>query len=354
MRALGTTVTVAVDCPDRIVGAEAILVDELDAIDLACSRFRPDSEIWALYASGGESVRVSALLFEAITTACDVAERTGGAVDPTVATAVEALGYDRDFANVRSDATPLRGTPRPAPGWWRVELDAARRSVRVPAGVRLDLGASAKALASDRAARSIASATDCGVLVSIGGDVSVGGPPPADGWSVGIAVDSSTPIGGVGHVVSLRSGGLASSSTAVRSWRRGNRTLHHIVDPFTGDVASEHWKLVSVAADSCVSANAASTAAIVWGERAVAQLEALELPGAPRPPRRHGSDPRGLANRRRRTAQFVMTRGLGGDVAGACVRRWGIVTGVVVGSSLGLTVPGRLNPWIASRGRRGR
>jgi thiamine biosynthesis lipoprotein len=277
-RALGTTVTLAVDHPDRIARAEAILVGELDAIDLACSRFRPDSEIWALYASGGESVGVSALLFEAIATACGVAERTGGAVDPTVGAAVEALGYDRDFARVRSDATPLRSTPHPAPGWWRVELDPSRRSVRIPPGVRLDLGASAKALASDRAAQSIASVTECGVLVSIGGDVSVAGSSPADGWSVGIAVDSSTPIGGVGHLVSLRSGGLASSSTAVRSWRRGNRRVHHIVDPFTGDVASEYWKLVSVAADSCVDANAASTAAVVWGERAVSQLETLELP----------------------------------------------------------------------------
>jgi thiamine biosynthesis lipoprotein len=119
---------------------------------------------------------------------------------------------------------------------------------------------------------------DCGVLVSIGGDVSVAGPPPIGGWSVGVAVNSSTPISAIGHVVSLGSGGLASSSTAVRSWRRGGRRVHHIVDPTTGDVASEHWKLVSVAAGSCVDANAASTAAIVWGVRAVDELEARHLP----------------------------------------------------------------------------
>ncbi|MGD0255433.1 MAG: FAD:protein FMN transferase [Acidimicrobiales bacterium] len=277
-RALGTTVTLAVDRPDQIELAESILVGELDAIDRACSRFRADSEIWRLYASGGANVRVSPLLFEAIATACAVAERTGGAVDPTVGAAVEALGYDRDFAEVRLLTAPLRAEPRPAPGWWRVELDASSHSVRVPPGIRLELGASAKALAADGAARSIASATDSGVLVSIGGDVSVAGAPPPGGWPIGISIDSSTPAEAVGHVVSLSSGGLASSSTAVRTWRRGNRRLHHIVDPVTGDVASEYWKLVSVAAASCVDANAASTAAIIWGAQAVAQLDALELP----------------------------------------------------------------------------
>jgi thiamine biosynthesis lipoprotein len=277
-KALGTTVTLAIDRSDQIELAEAILVRELDAIDRACSRFRADSEIWRLYASEGANIRVSPLLFEAIATACEVAEMTGGAVDPTVGAAVEALGYDRDFAEVRSFTAPLRDQPRPAPGWWRVELDASSHSVRVPPGIRLELGASAKALAADRAARNIALAIDSGALVCIGGDVSVAGTPPPGGWPIGISIDSSTPAEAVGHVVSLSCGGLASSSTALRTWRRGNRRLHHIVDPVTGDVASEYWKLVSVAAASCVDANAASTAAIIWGVRAVAQLEALDLP----------------------------------------------------------------------------
>jgi len=277
-RAFGTTVTLALARPERIDSAQKLLAGELDAIDRACSRFRADSEIWRLYTSGGTWVPVSPLLFELVATALGVAERTGGAVDPTVGDVLEAIGYDRDFAQVESLATELSFDPRPAPGWWRVELDASACSVRVPPGVRLDLGASAKALAADLAVRHVASVAGCGALVGIGGDVSVSGDPPAGGWPVGISVDSSTPVEAVGQVVSVFSGGLASSSTAVRSWRRGHRRLHHIVDPFTGDVASSHWRLVSVAAGSCVDANASSTAAIVWGERAVPRLEALEVP----------------------------------------------------------------------------
>jgi thiamine biosynthesis lipoprotein len=277
MRAIGTTAVVAVTEPATADRAEQILRDELVAIDRTCSRFRPDSELSALHGAHGAPLRVSSLLFEAIEVAYDVARRTQGAVDPTVGVAVEALGYDRDFDELGTD-DGASDAPRPAPGWSCIELDRRRRTVRVPAGVHIDLGASAKALVADRAALRIAEALRCGVLVSIGGDVAVAGSPPVEGWAVGIARDSSSPLDAVDQVVALRSGGIASSSTAVRTWRHQGRRVHHIVDPATGDSASTHWTLVSCSADSCVDANAASTAAIVWGAWAVPNLVALERP----------------------------------------------------------------------------
>jgi FAD:protein FMN transferase len=286
IRALGTTVTLRLEDPERMARARSVLASELDAIDSACSRFRPYSEIWALYASGGEKVRVSALLFEIIATACDVAQLTGGAVDPTVGTSLETLGYDRDFAQVVNRSEPLSGQPHPAAGWWRVELDASTRAVRIPPGVKLDLGCVGNAFAADRAAANISSLADCGVSVRIGDDVSFAGESPPGGWLVDIssgypfAVEGGhEPANGMlGQTVRIVSGGVATSSTSTRRWLRGTRRFHHIVDPFTGDVASEHWAQVSVAAASCVDANAASTAAIVWGEHAIARLEALDLP----------------------------------------------------------------------------
>jgi thiamine biosynthesis lipoprotein len=257
--------------------AEAVLHDVLDGIDRTCSRFRADSEIQRLSSGAGSVVPVSALLLEAIAAACSVAERTGGAVDPTVGHAVEWLGYDRDFEAVPAVGSALRGSPEPAPGWWRIEFDDHPPRVRVPSGVLLDLGATAKALAADRAAAQISSVTGSGVLVSLGGDVAVSGRAPSDGWPIGISVSSSGPFD-AGPVVCISEGGIASSSTVVRGWRRGGRRLHHIVDPATGDCASEHWRLVSVAAGNCVDANAASTAAIVWGDSALDRLQAMGLP----------------------------------------------------------------------------
>lgn len=105
------------------------------------------------------------------------AEATDGTVDPTVGSAMDALGYDRDFTLVREDDRPVRLTVRRTPGWRAVRLDRATGTVTVPEGIRLDLGATAKAWAADRAAGTLAAAAGCGVLVSLGGDTAVAGSP---------------------------------------------------------------------------------------------------------------------------------------------------------------------------------
>ena len=281
--ALGSRAVVATADPGVIDAAAMILHEELVAIDRACSRFRADSEISAVHRRAGTSVEISPLLAEAIDTALRVAEDTDGTVDPTVGAAVIALGYDRDFAALGSTTGTRAGAstelrPRPAPGWRCVEFDADRRRVRVPCGVVLDLGATAKALAADRAAARMAARTGSGVLVNLGGDVALAGSPPDGGWAVGIALACTVAPGEADVVVAIREGGLASSGTAVRTWIRGDRRVHHIVDPRTGDNAESYWQLVSVAAPTCVAANAASTAAIVWGQCAVERLSTAGLP----------------------------------------------------------------------------
>jgi thiamine biosynthesis lipoprotein len=116
-----------------------------------------------------------------------------------------------------------------------------------------------------------------GALVSLGGDVAVAGPAPAGGWPIGIARESAAAEADVEQVVAITQGGLASSATAARSWRAGTRDVHHIVDPRTGDCAEPYWVLVSAAGSSCVEANVVTTAAIVWGARALGELSASGL-----------------------------------------------------------------------------
>ncbi len=141
--------------------------------------------------------------------------------------------------------------------------------------MRLDLGSSAKALAADRAAGRIAHALGSGALVSLGGDVAVAGTPPPGGWPVGIARESATPAADVDQVVAVHRGGLASSAPSARTWTAGGRTVHHVVDPRTGDCAEPYWALVSATGASCVEANLATTAALVWGADALDRLAAF-------------------------------------------------------------------------------
>ncbi|HUY64167.1 MAG TPA: FAD:protein FMN transferase [Acidimicrobiales bacterium] len=273
--AFGTEVVLVVDRATAMARAEALLRDDLDAVDRACSRFRPDSEIDILHEHPDTWVPVSDVLFQALAVSLEVARRTDGAVDPTVGDAVVRLGYDRDFTAMAPDG-PQPAAPRPVPGWHHLELDPEHSTARLAAGVHLDLGSSAKAFAADRAAGRIA-ALGAGVMISIGGDIAVAGPAPDHGWAIAVAEDSATRAEHAEQVVAITSGGVASSSTVVRSWRRGGRTVHHIVDPSTGDCAPSHWRLVTVAASSCVEANAASTASIIWGETAPERLRSMGL-----------------------------------------------------------------------------
>jgi thiamine biosynthesis lipoprotein len=289
-RALGTTAHLIVTDPGRLVVARRALDRELREIDAACSRFRADSELSAVNLAAGEWCTVSALFAVALEAALSAARSTDGAVDPCVGDSIAALGYDRDFAELPADGAPVVRVV-PLAGAWRL-IEVAQGRVRIPSGTTLDFGATAKALAADRAAADAARVAECGVLVSLGGDVSVAGTAPVGGWRVQVTDDhaagqdyhrvgSEADYGAgpdAGQTVAISAGALATSSTTVRGWHRGGNAYHHIVDPVTGLNPPPCWRTVSVAAASCVDANSASTAAIVRGERAAGWLTALALP----------------------------------------------------------------------------
>ena len=277
----GTTAVLLVT-DQRLARRAKTIADRLLAdVDRACSRFRSDSELVSLNAAGGNPMAVSPVFADLLMAALRAARLTGGDVDPTCGRALAGLGYDRDFAELRAagDAPPrLTGPVGPVPGWRNVHLDRDTRRAWLDRGAQLDLGATAKAWAADQCAAQIASKLGCGVLVSLGGDVAVAGPPPPDGWRIRVADDHAAPDWVAGQTVTISSGGLATSSTTVRAWTVGGRPVHHIINPATGEPARSCWRTVSVAAGSCVDANTASTAAIIRSAAAPDWLHNLGLP----------------------------------------------------------------------------
>lgn len=280
-RAIGTTIRIVVTDGTKLGAARAMLSEDLASLDESCSRFRADSELIRLDASAGKPTTVSPLLAGAIGAALRGARLTEGDLDPTLGRAMEMIGYDRDFGSVPANGGSLRVTVRHVPRWRQIELDEAACQLTVPVGVRLDLGATAKAWAADRSARRIAGVLGCGVLVSLGGDIAVAGEPPADGWTIrvqDVTGDPLAPANGPTGLIAIGSGGLATSSTSARRWRRGGDLMHHILDPRTGQPADSEWRTVSVAAGSALDANIASTAAVIRGSRAPGWLAKLGLP----------------------------------------------------------------------------
>jgi thiamine biosynthesis lipoprotein len=278
-RALGGSLRVVVTKPESLRAATTAVEKIVNAIDLAASRFRKDSELSRINASPERVAKVSPLLAQAIGTALRGAELSGGAVDPTIGYAIRLAGYDTDFAAVPANGVELHLVEQRVPGWRVLEFDPYSRTLLLPRGVQLDLGATAKALASDLAAAEASKAIGgSGVLVSLGGDIAVAGQAPEEGWSIQLSEDSAAPIEDSEETVAITSGGVATSSTTVRRWTRGGVVLHHIIDPKTGLPADSCWRAASVVAATCVDANIASTAAIVMGKDAVSWLESHRLP----------------------------------------------------------------------------
>jgi thiamine biosynthesis lipoprotein len=301
--ALGTSVVLLVDDPGALATARAIVERELRAIDRACSRFRPDSDLQRANAGAGRFVGVDPLLIEAVEVALRAAVLTDGDVDPTVGNALVLAGYDRDWTLLRKPVaesqaaeaehaaaanteanTEAKHEERPAiqaritPGWQAIELDRERSAIRIPTGVRLDLGATAKAWVADRAAAAVHDATGAAGLIGLGGDIATAGAAPGEGWRIYVTDDHRRVPGEQGQTISIRSGGVATSSTTARRWRHEGRTQHHIIDPATGAPVAPGWRTVSVAAETCLDANIASTAALVRADAAPAWLEQLRLP----------------------------------------------------------------------------
>ena len=272
-----TTASMLVTDPAALPEATLTLRAELTAVDHAASRFRPDSELQLIVARPGVEHPLSAALNDLVAAALRMAQATSGLVDPTVAAAVVGLGYDADITVVRNRAASMNPV-QPAPGTAGIEHDPMRRTLRLPAGVGLDLAATAKAVAADRAASRIAAQVGCGVLVNLGGDCAMAGPTPPGGWRIAVSDDHRTALLRPDQVVCMTNGGLATSSIAGRSWRRGNRTVHHIVDPRTGENPEPYWRTVSAVAGCTTDANAAAVAAIVLGRQAPDWLTARDIP----------------------------------------------------------------------------
>ena len=280
--ALGSTAVLRLAEPGALEQATAIVVEQLDAIDLACSRFRTDSELSLANRRAGATVPIGALLERAVRVALRGAELTEGRLDPTLGLALEHAGYDRSWELMELTGPAGRATESQAliarrhRAWRAVRVSAG--ALRVPRGIRLDLGATAKALAAENACQAVHERLGGGVLVALGGDIATAGAAPDGGWQVHVTDDHRGGPAAPGQRVSLTAGGLATSSTVARRWTRRGRPMHHIIDPETGAPAVTRWRTVSVAAGDCVDANIASTGALLCGDAAPSWLSQRGLP----------------------------------------------------------------------------
>ena len=254
---MGTDVTVLIPpgAGDAYTLAQETFVDWNDRF----SRFMPESELSTLNRAAGTPFSASDELFEAARRALEAARATGGLFDPLLATRMAELGYDRTF-DALPPMRPGKGLAAWIPGLWRqVVLDAARRTIQLPAGSGMDLGGIAKGMAVDAALARVVGAGVPYAAVNAGGDLAVHGLPPGlEAWTIVVE-------GAGDRTITLRRGGFATSSVMLRRWQVGGDERHHLIDPVTGLQSTSDVVLASVAADSCAQAEVAAKATLLAG-----------------------------------------------------------------------------------------
>jgi FAD:protein FMN transferase len=280
-RAMGSSNLVLLDAEgDRRPRALDNIRRWFRTVERHLSRFIDDSELCRLNGSAGKPFRASRVLCDVLALAIEGARESGGLVAPTLLSELESAGYDRSFERVRRESVRARAVKvAPRARWTEIELDRARRFVRVPKGVRIDLGGFVKGWVADRAAERLAEIGPS--LVEAGGDVAISG-PRSDGspWLVTIAdpalSDGSgrVPIGQVLEMIHVERGGVATSGRDHRRWRRDGVWLHHILDPRTGRPAATDVLSVTVIAESAARAElAAKTLMILGSKKGLAWIE---------------------------------------------------------------------------------
>jgi thiamine biosynthesis lipoprotein len=261
--AMGTTVTVI--APEGAAGVAAARTADLFETWEAClSRFRPDSELARLNASGGRETAVGPLLLDVVETALRAARATDGLFDPTLLRPLVAAGYDRTFEDVPADGPDDAADPGFTGGWHQVGVDRHRGTMTLPVGAGIDVGGIAKGMAVDAAVADLAASGISPVAVDAGGDLAVRGLPPGlRTWPIRVELPE-----GRHRVVAIASGALATSSVGRRRWTRGGQERNHLIDPRTAmPVASDGWS-ATVAADTCARAEVAAKVALLLGSDA--------------------------------------------------------------------------------------
>ena len=254
-KAMGTDIELVV----RAHSTEAALTDakeEFHRLEALLTRFDPASELSRLNTEG--SLEAGPELCEVVELALAGRAATEGRFDPTVHDAVVEAGYDRTFDELPSDGPAPEGG-RPCGG--RVQVDGNR--IELDDGVRLDLGGIGKGYAAERAANILSTAGPC--LVNAGGDIALRGV-----WTIGVDDELTLELAG---------GGLATSGRDRRAWRRGDRELHHLIDPATGEPAACDLLRATVVGRDAVHAEIWAKALFLAGSHAAAaEADAKRLP----------------------------------------------------------------------------
>lgn len=281
--AMGTTINLWIDRGSGAAGRMAFnsAVTFIERFDRELSRFSDSSELTKLNSDPNAEVPVSSLTARFVETALWAAQFSGGLIDPTVADALEDVGYGESLTG--RERASLTAALENAPArrsaeanarsvWTQISVDPERSLVRRPAGVRLDSGGSGKGLAADMVAALWRRLLPVGIgwIIDCGGDMRVADDPQSGAYEI-ILINPLSPDAPMSLQIS--GGAVATSGIGSRVWRNADGSYaHHLIDPATGRPAWTGLVSVTALASSTVEAETLAKSVLLRGPGAAADL----------------------------------------------------------------------------------
>ena len=225
-----------------------------------------DSEIYQANHSGGQPVTVSEETAEIISFALEMAQRTGGALDPTIYPVLTAWGFTTDSKQVPSQQQIAQLLEQV--GYDRIQLNGTE--LTVPDGMELDLGAVGKGYTADLVTEILRRHGVSSALISLGGNIqAIGSRPDGSDWRLGIRAPWES--GNLG-VLTVSDAAVVTSGGYENYFDDEQGNIYwHILDPSTGYPADNGLQSVTIVGREGKMCDALSTALFVMGAQSAEQ-----------------------------------------------------------------------------------
>ena len=268
--AMDTVMTLAVygENGDEILKRAEERIRELE------SDLDPASEsgsVFAVNKGAGTSTPVTDDMYNVMSTAMEYRDLSGGALDPGLYPISRAWGFIGGDYRVppRQEILDLLGKKDTA----SIVLNETERTVMIPAGTEISLGAVAKGYAAQEVIDLMRDAGAQYAILSLGGNVQTLGETKPDGSPWQVAVIDPHDTGSYAAVLSVGETAVVTSGGYQRFFEKDGKTYIHILDPQTGMPVDNGLLSVTVVAADGASADALSTALFVMGEEAALALQ---------------------------------------------------------------------------------
>lgn len=272
-RAMNSAVLLAAEgTSDAIARGFAKARALVEASEARLTRFAEQSELAQLNRSSGAWFHASDELYDVVRQARVLFDQTNRLFDPTILDALESVGYDKSMDELRAHGAALSSQTRTRTvrDFAAIQLDDTARAIRLPQGMRLDLGGIAKGWIAERAAGVLASFTDA-CAVDAGGDMFVIGLPVGEtAWR--IALEDPRNEEAVLAILRVPPGAVATSSITKRRWQQGDRVQHHLIDPRRGEPAETDWLSVAVIAPHATIAEVFAKSFLIAGSHGAMEI----------------------------------------------------------------------------------